>query len=228
MLTSPVCRYGPGMDAVLPDSSRLRRVPQQSRSRDRVEKILNIAAEQVVSDGVDALGTRSIARAAGIPVASLYQYFADKDDILLALVERDVELMDEHLMSALEGLTRFDLTTIVETVVGTFVHVLPTRPSFIMIWLRGRSNQAIRAYCREHNRRMADSLFAFGAEHGLLTEEATPRHLQIALEVGDRLFQMAYEDTLEGDPMILDEAPQLVCAYLDRFATDVGRGLTTA
>ena len=38
------------------DRPRLRRVPQQSRSRDRVEKILDTAAEQVVAHGVEAVG----------------------------------------------------------------------------------------------------------------------------------------------------------------------------
>ena len=75
-------------------TQRLRRVPQQSRSRDRVERILDTAATHVVTEGVETLGTRTIAEAAGVPVASLYQYFADKDDILLALVERDLESLD--------------------------------------------------------------------------------------------------------------------------------------
>ena len=67
-----------------------RRVPQQVRSRDRVERILEVAGEIVVADGVEAVTTRAIAAAAGLPVASLYQYFADKEAVLLALVERDV------------------------------------------------------------------------------------------------------------------------------------------
>ena len=76
---------------------RKRRVPQQSRSRDRVARLLDAASTLVVSGGVDALGTRAIATAAEVPVASLYQYFADKDDILLALVERDIEEMDARV-----------------------------------------------------------------------------------------------------------------------------------
>ncbi|MDQ1631449.1 MAG: hypothetical protein QOC80_1421, partial [Frankiaceae bacterium] len=74
-------------------SARLRRVPQQSRSRARVEQLLDAAAAHVVASGVDSLSTRAIAEGAGVPVASLYQYFADKDDILLALVERDISAM---------------------------------------------------------------------------------------------------------------------------------------
>ena len=67
-----------------------RRVPQQVRSRGRVERILEVAGEIVVGPGVEAVTTRAVAAGAGLPVASLYQYFADKEAVLLALVERDV------------------------------------------------------------------------------------------------------------------------------------------
>ena len=90
-----------------------RRVPQQSRSRDRVARLLDAASSLVVEEGVEDLGTRGIAAAAGVPVASLYQYFADKDDILLALVERDIEEMDERVASAVGGLDPVTVPAIV-------------------------------------------------------------------------------------------------------------------
>ena len=205
------------------EGSRLRRIPQQSRSRDRVERILDTAAEQVVASGVDAVGTRAIAEAAGVPVASLYQYFADKDDILLALIERDVDEMDAQVEKDLGALDTLSIRSIVETTMSAFVTVYRKRPAFIMIWLRGRSNQAIREYCRQHNRRLANDLFVFGRAAGLLADAATERFVDIAIEIGDRLFQLAYEDNLDGDPVVLEEASTVVCGYLDRYATALGR-----
>src|SRR5690349_11080880 len=114
------------------DRPRLRRVPQQSRSRDRVERILDTAAGQVVAHGVESVGTRTIAESAGVPVASLYQYFADKDDILLALVERDIEAMDARVQADLSSLPRYSLRAIVEATVAAFVAVYRERPAFVM------------------------------------------------------------------------------------------------
>jgi AcrR family transcriptional regulator len=210
-------------DTVSPSERRLRRVPQQSRSRDRVEKILDTAAVQVVQSGVEALGTRSIAVAAGVPVASLYQYFADKDDILLALVERDIQAMDAQVAADLGTLRHASLASIVETTMGAFVKVYLRRPAFVMIWLRGRTNQAIRDYCREHNRRVADGLFTFARDLGLLSEQAEPRHAEIAVELGDKLFQIAFEDDMEGDRAVLEEAVKVVVAYLHLYASPAGR-----
>ncbi|MSZ77410.1 MAG: TetR family transcriptional regulator, partial [Actinobacteria bacterium] len=66
-------------------ASGTRRIPTQQRSRRRVEGILDAAERLVVTQSVEELSTRAIAQSAEVPVASLYQYFADKEEVLLAL-----------------------------------------------------------------------------------------------------------------------------------------------
>ena len=90
-------------------------MPQQTRSIERVERILDAAASLVVERGVERLSTRAVATAAGVPVATLYQYFADKDEILLALVERDVAEMDAQVAADLGALDVLSVRTVVET-----------------------------------------------------------------------------------------------------------------
>jgi AcrR family transcriptional regulator len=204
-------RYGPPMS---------RRVPQQSRSRDRVARILDAASALVVTEGVDDLGTRGIAEAAEVPVASLYQYFADKDDILLALVERDVQEMDERVAAALSALDPVTVPAIVEATMAAFVSVYRERPAFVVIWLRGRGNQTVRDFGREHNRRVAAQLHAFADDLGLLAPGTPARVAEVAVEIGDRLFQLAFETDLTGDPDLLREAPAAVTAYLQLHTPD--------
>ena len=204
------------------DRPRLRRVPQQSRSRDRVERILDAAASQVVSNGAEAVGTRSIADAAGVPVASLYQYFADRDDILLALVERDIEEMDARVQSALATLPRFTIRAMVTATVAAFVEVYRERPAFVTIYLRGRTNTAIDEFCRAHNRDIARALFDLASDLGLLVEDARPRHAELAVEMGDRLFQLAFATDMDGDRMVIDEALKVLSAYLELYASPAG------
>ena len=205
-------------------SARLRRVPQQSRSKARVERILDAAAEQVVDGGVDALSTRAIAEGAEVPVASLYQYFADKDEILLALVERDIEAMDDEVTRALAALPILSIATIVEATMAAVLKIYRERPAFIMIWLRGRTNTTIKEYCRDHNRRIADELFKMADDLGLFGPHSDPCYAELAVEMGDRLFQVAFENDLDGDPMVLEEAVKVVTAYLELYASEKGMG----
>jgi AcrR family transcriptional regulator len=72
-------------------SKNLRRQPKQPRGKQRVEKILDAAAEVFAEMGYDAATTHAIAARANTAVGSLYQFFPDKSAIFHALELRHVE-----------------------------------------------------------------------------------------------------------------------------------------
>ena len=199
-----------------------RRVPQQVRSRDRVQRILEVAGEIVVEQGVEAVTTRAIAAGAGLPVASLYQYFADKEAVLLALVERDIAEMDAQVEEDLGALTVLSVRSMVEATMHAFVKVYRRRPSFVVIWLRGRTNVAVQEFVRAHNRRMAQELFHIARSAGMVVEGSDGRYADLAVEVSDRIFQIAFESSLLGDQHVIEEGVALVTAYLETHATQAG------
>lgn len=200
---------------------RRRRVPSQERSRRRVEALLDAAGRLVAEEGVDAVSTRRVAEDAGIPVATLYQYFADRDQLLLALVERDMREMDDQVARDLgvlldqEGPT---LRGLVTTTMRAYVTVYERRPAFVEIWMRGRTNSAIAAHGREHNRETAATLHELARDLGLIRPEMPRAAAELAVELGDRGFQLAYEEDLAGDRFLLEEGIELVVAYLERWS----------
>lgn len=199
-----------------------RRVPQQVRSRDRFERVLEATADLVVAGGVESVNTRVIASAAGIPVASLYQYFADKDEVLLALVQRDLAELDAQITEDLSELSMISVRSLVETTMQACAKVYRRRPAFVVIWLRGRSNVAVNELCRRHNQRVAAELFALARRAGMVTEPATGLHAELAYEVSDRLFQIAFERSFDGDRHVIDEGIAVVSSYLETHATPDG------
>jgi AcrR family transcriptional regulator len=66
----------------------LRRQPRQKRGERRIEGLLDAADRVIASVGYEAATTNAIAREAGASVGSLYQFFPDKEAILLALAAR--------------------------------------------------------------------------------------------------------------------------------------------
>lgn len=199
-----------------------RRKPAQARSRERVERILDAASRIVVDQGVEALSTRSIATAAAMPVASLYQYFSDRDAILLALVERDTAEMDEQVRADLGTLEVLSVDTLVETTMRAYVKVYARRPDFVEIWLRGRTNAAVHEFGRQHNRRTAVELRAFAIAAGLARPDLPLAAAELAVEIGDRVFQLAYEKKRRGESFVIDEGIAMVTAYLRGYATKAG------
>ena len=67
---------------------RLRRLPQQQRSREKLLRVLDAAEEVLAREGAGAFTTVRIAQAAGISVGTLYRYFPDKEAIVEALALR--------------------------------------------------------------------------------------------------------------------------------------------
>jgi len=66
----------------------IRRTPKQTRGQERVAEILDTTERLMRTTAWDALTTNHIAREAGVPIGSLYQFFANKEAIAFALVER--------------------------------------------------------------------------------------------------------------------------------------------
>ncbi len=79
------------------------REPQQARSRETFEAILQAAAQVFQRLGYAGATTNRIADRAGVSIGSLYQYFPNKDAILLALSERHLQQGIERLGPLIEA-----------------------------------------------------------------------------------------------------------------------------
>lgn len=66
---------------------RSRKQPKQARAQMTVQRLLAATRALIAAQGVDALTTNRIAEAAHVNIATLYQYFPDKDAVLDALLE---------------------------------------------------------------------------------------------------------------------------------------------
>ncbi|MBC6468107.1 hypothetical protein [Actinomadura alba] len=75
---------------------------------------------------------------------------------------------------------------------------------------------------REHNKQIAADLFTFAQDAGLMRSDTDPQIIELAVEVGDRVFQLAFEHNLRGDQRIIAEGIEVVTGYLERYATPAG------
>jgi AcrR family transcriptional regulator len=55
------------------------------------------------TEGADALSTNRIAAVAGVSIGTLYQYFPDRQAIVAALVQRELEAIRRRVMESLGG-----------------------------------------------------------------------------------------------------------------------------
>jgi AcrR family transcriptional regulator len=80
-----------------------RKRPRQARSRRTVDALLDAAESVLRTHGYALASTNRIARAAGLSVGSLYQYFGHKDGLIGAAIERMLAREAEDLVGIAEG-----------------------------------------------------------------------------------------------------------------------------
>ncbi|HZT77280.1 MAG TPA: TetR/AcrR family transcriptional regulator [Vicinamibacterales bacterium] len=95
-----------------------RKAPRQDRSRATVEALLEAAADILVRHGYAKLTTNRIAERAGVNIASLYQYFPNKEAIVAELRRRHGADQRAAVRNALRERRGTDLESIVRMLVA--------------------------------------------------------------------------------------------------------------
>jgi len=108
-----------------------KKTPKQARSRFTVGSILEAATQILSQDGSQKLSTNRIAERAGVAVASLYQYFPNKEAIVGALYERQLSEERAEVEARAAELAERDARAIVRVAVKSTVAIHARRPRFV-------------------------------------------------------------------------------------------------
>lgn len=81
------------------------RIPHQKRSIEKKEKIIEAATQIFMEHGYLNTNTVDVAKAAGISTGSVYAYFGDKKDILLACLNRFGETLTQQICEKVGNLS---------------------------------------------------------------------------------------------------------------------------
>lgn len=80
-----------------PADADLPHVPQQARSREKRDRLLEAAAHLFIERGYEETTSDEIAISAGVSVGSFYKYFRNKRQVLLTLIASQFEEIFSHL-----------------------------------------------------------------------------------------------------------------------------------
>ena len=115
----------------------MRRKPRQARSKERVNRILDVAEQMFIEDGYEVTTTNAIATRAQVPIGTLYQFFSDKTAILYALAERYSDLFRQQFEAIDHGNSvSLPLPEYVEQIVDTSVQFFQDYPGYHAIFMQ--------------------------------------------------------------------------------------------
>ncbi|MCQ8184495.1 TetR/AcrR family transcriptional regulator [Parvularcula maris] len=182
--------------------------PRQQRAEAKRQSILDAAERVLVGRTPSELTTKEIAAEAGVPIGSLYRYFANLDDLLGAMMERFNEETLEALATA--GMRSDDWRGGVRLVMGVIKKMHQRHPIY------GAVAAALTAspHTGEPVRRALMESLGQALPHA---EAKRIERLAITAYLIVEAAERHYHDGGRQSPWLFDEAETAIEAYLGRY-----------
>ena len=200
----------------------IRRKPQQARAQLRVDEILDAAERLTQTMSWDKLSTNHIAKEAGIPIGSLYQFFANKHAIAHALVDRYMLSIEEafaKLPNKIETMTPADL---INALFDSLLIVTQKHNGFCAMLIQTNEESEIgkiSAPIRELLRRNIERMLA--ARAPWMSEEERRVHALVSHVASRAIFAQAISLNTRGEETnaqrLLQQARVMQIAYYDHL-----------
>ena len=108
-----------------------KRIPRQQRSKETVDRIIRAATQIIRRDGFTSFSTNTVAAKAGVGIASIYEYFEDKDALFLAVLEREMPELWGTLEERLPRWLQSDLDAALQDLFSFAVREIRSRANIV-------------------------------------------------------------------------------------------------
>ncbi len=205
-----------------PQNTKMRRQPQQKRSQERVERILDAAVEVFDEVGFETATINAIASRCNTAIGSLYQFFPDKSAIFNALELRHLK----RVRAAWAKLDSISITTLpFETFIKTIVTIYrqifdsPTsRLLFIQFFTSKAMFQTIDDSLTQQGIDFQAKLLQ--ARNPQLNPEKCQLVAEICVQAANALLVVALRSQEAHRQAIFEQIEELMIAYLRPYAGD--------
>lgn len=143
----------------------MRKKPVQQRSQQMVDALIEAAGQVIAERGLEHFTTVQVAERANVSVGSLYQYFANKDALLAALVDRLNREMGEMVSRIAPSLLQADPQTLVRGLLHAAFDFLGGREGLYMELLRNWYRLDIQRSLHRFEQQMLEITRAYALTH---------------------------------------------------------------
>ncbi len=116
-------------------TNQARKKPKQLRSQQTVTDILDACEKVLAQEGYEKTSTNKVAQKAGVSIGSLYQYYPNKEALIAALIDRELQLDRELIQKVLveteeQGIEDF-LKVLIQSFITSFLKKAKLRKEMI-------------------------------------------------------------------------------------------------
>lgn len=209
----------PGMTDPDPEVP-LRKLPAAERNAIRIGRILDAAGRLVAERGYEKMTTSQVALRAGVSPGVLYQFFADKREIMQALAARNLDRYLARMEGAIRSGWLDDWPATADAAVDLFVDMCREDSGFRVVRFGDVADVHLPGATGDNDSHLAGRLAELlAAEHGDDPGLPTERSLVIAVKIADALVKFAFSVHPDGDDEIIQHAKQLIRMHLELAAS---------
>jgi TetR/AcrR family transcriptional regulator, biofilm operon repressor len=138
---------------------RMPRIPQQKRSIEKKERLIEAAFEAFGRDGYTGTSTPQIAHEAKISTGSLYAYFEDKKALFMECLKIHSERVQEKLLNSYQLTEKATALDVVEWTINTLVEIDGiSQPFMRQVKALVNLDEDVKRYFEEQRQRVIDFL----------------------------------------------------------------------
>jgi AcrR family transcriptional regulator len=199
----------------------LRKLPAAERNAIRISRILDAAGSLVAQRGYEKMTTSQVALRAGVSPGLLYQFFADKREIMQALAARNLDRYLARMEGAIRSGWLGDWPATADAAVDLFVDMCREDPGFRVVRFGDVADVHLLGATGDNDSHLAGRLAELlAAEQGDRPGLPTERSLVIAIKIADALVKFAFSVHPDGDDEIIQHAKRLVRIHLELAGDD--------
>jgi AcrR family transcriptional regulator len=187
--------------------------------------MLAAADELAKTADADALTTTSVSKRSGIPVATVYRYFADRSAIISALIDQEVEVIDEAVKDALEELDVISFDVLLRTIMQAHLDHFQSSRRAIVLWFGARNSKEVLGRVERRYAYLGSWLMSGAIRGGMAQPDSPPFGGELIVWSCDRAFEYMFREqrgqARENEIMAL--AIDMVSTMVEKYSTDRGR-----
>ncbi|ATN33190.1 hypothetical protein ACO34A_05160 [Rhizobium sp. ACO-34A] len=139
---------------------QLRKKPQQERSIQRLDAIMEAAVDLIAVHGVADLRMTDIAARAGVPIGSLYQFFPEKAAIIRAFHDRHTAIVQERAEAAFPDVkSTGQAIEMLSRLFDEFYQLYRADRTYLPVWMAGMTDRDFKDLNLAHLERLTDIIY---------------------------------------------------------------------
>lgn len=186
-------------------TSNARRIPKQKRSIEKVEKILDCAAQMMAENSADDISTHSVAARAGIAIGSVYQFFPNIEMIKIALIERVMNKLYLTILETLEQSGSSNLLELTTDMIDASLAFYERHQDTARTIILSQHSEAFLIVNEKINARIIEAIVAHIRRHDKSQcEDTVKRRVSVSVAVGDAMAVLVWstKDPLERAELV--------------------------